>query len=167
VARRSLIRRLQGEHANEGGAARAYHHHAASVRSAEERAAIVHIEQDEWHHRAAIAAMLKELGAGPVGWRDGFVGWIGSTLGVLCYVTGWLAPMIGACLLERLNTSGYAEMARLAELAGLGHMAEPLRRMGDGEADHEAWFRACIRRHWLGRALPLWSEAPRRPRALT
>ncbi|MND02344.1 hypothetical protein D3C83_216870 [compost metagenome] len=53
-------------------------------------------------------------------------------------------------------------MAVLAEVAGVGHLAEPLRALGDVEADHEAWFRARVRSHRLGRWLPLWSVAPRR-----
>ncbi|MBI3819555.1 MAG: ferritin-like domain-containing protein [Planctomycetes bacterium] len=144
-ARAALVRILQKAHAAERGAAIAYRGHAASVRNIIERDAIVHIERDEWEHRAKLGAMLDELGAGTLPLHEIGMLAIGSALERLCFVSGRRLPMFCAWLLERVNVEQYATAARLARAAGCPHMAPLLMKMEQAEADHVAVFDGFLR----------------------
>lgn len=153
-ARRRLVRFVRREHANERGAALAYRGHARSVRDSVEAAHIRRIEAEEWEHRALLAGLLDDLGARPAGYGPALAA-IGWTLGWLCHVTGWLAPMLGAGWIERRNASEYFRAAEDARACGLPEVARLLVRLGAVEVDHHMWFSARVRSHWLGARLPL------------
>jgi demethoxyubiquinone hydroxylase (CLK1/Coq7/Cat5 family) len=163
LARRRLIALLRLAHAGERAAAFAYAGHRRSVRDHEEQAAIARIEREEWDHRACIAGMLAELGAAPSGLREPVMATIGRTLGLLCHLSGWLAPMYGAGWIERRNVWEYVVAARHARDAGEWQLVEPLLAMAEVEHDHEAYFRAKVRSHRLARWIPLWAELPPKP----
>jgi rubrerythrin len=98
-----LIALLQLAYSGELAAAYAYRGHWHSVRNPDERNAIQNIENDEWQHRKLLGDLLTSLEAGPLHPRETRAAIIGRTLGWLCHVTGWLAPMYGAGRLESDN----------------------------------------------------------------
>ena len=156
AARAELVALLQLAFSGELAAAHAYRGHARSVREAGERARIGRIEEEEWHHRQRVGEMLAELGAAPDAARERRALAIGRTLGELCRVIGWLAPMYGAGRLESRNVGEYERAARLAWCAGRGEWVDELLRMAEVEWEHEGYFRAQVLAHPLGRRLPLW-----------
>ncbi len=162
-ARRALVALLQMAYSGELAAMHAYIGHARSVRDPTERAEITAIERDELDHRERVGRLLAALGAGPDVKRDRRMERVGRTIGFLCRVGGWLAPMLGAGHLERGNIGEYETAARLAVDAGRLEFVDELLDMAEVEWDHEAYFRGKVRSHWLGRRLPLWSAPP--PRA--
>src|SRR5258708_17734149 len=95
-SRTKLIALLQMAYSGELAAAHAYRGHWKSVRSAAEKTAIRNIENDEWRHRKLVGEMLVNLENGPSRRRETRAKLIGRTLGVLCHVTGWVAPADGA-----------------------------------------------------------------------
>lgn len=162
VARSRLVHQLRRAYSGELAAAHAYRGHAGSVRDPAERDALAAIEADELHHRAAVGAMLAELGSGPSGARELVFDALGRLIGLLCHLTGWLAPMYGAGLLESRNIGEYEDAARTAVEAGLEALAPALLVMAEVEHDHEAWFRARVLGHRLAPWLPLWPAPPPR-----
>jgi hypothetical protein len=156
AARIELVALLQLAYSGELAAAHAYRGHARSVGDPEERERIREIEAEEWHHRRRVGEMLERLGAGPDARRERRALAIGRTLGVLCRAVGWLAPMYGAGRLESRNVGEYERAARLAWGAGRREWVDELLRMAEVEWQHEAYFRAKVRSHPLGRRLPLW-----------
>jgi rubrerythrin len=163
VAAERLVRQLQLAHAGELAAARAYRGHARSVRSADERAAIVRIEADEWGHRRRVRLMLASLGAAPSLRRERAMALVGKIIGFLCYLSGWFFPMYGAGVIERRNVHEYLDAAAFAAAAGRPDLVEPLLRMAEVEWDHERFFRSKAASHWLCKLVPLWPGLP--PRA--
>jgi rubrerythrin len=157
-----LVRQLQLAHAGELAAARAYRGHARSVRRADERAAIVRIEADEWGHRRRVRLMLASLGAEPSGRRERVMGLVGKIIGLLCYLSGWFFPMYGAGWIERRNVHEYLDAAAFAVQAGRHDLVEPLLRMAEVEWDHERFFRTKAASHPFCRVIPLWAELPPR-----
>ena len=113
-SRRRLIALLQLAYSGELAAAYAYRGHWHSVRDPDERTAIQNIENDEWQHRKLLGDLLTSLEAGPLHPRETRAAIIGRTLGWLCHVTGWLAPMYGAGRLESNNIREYETAARHA-----------------------------------------------------
>src|SRR6266496_5824931 len=91
--RAKLISILQLAYSGERAAGYAYRGHWHSVVDADERARIKIIEADEWHHRNLIDEMLKSLGARPNRVREVRAAIVGRVLGMLCHLSGWLAPM--------------------------------------------------------------------------
>lgn len=161
-ARQKLILLLQRAHAGELAAARAYQGHAASWWARRERADIKAIEADEWLHRADIGNMLTRFNASPDPGRERLLWLIGSSIGLLCHIGGWLIPMYGAGVLEQANFEEYQTAAQIALDAGYPDLVEPLLEMAETEWDHEAWFRAQVLLHPLGPYLPLWKALPER-----
>jgi rubrerythrin len=158
--RRKLIAILQLAYSGERAAAYAYRGHWQSVRDQKERDAILAIENDEWRHRSVVGEMLAKLDNAPVRYREVRATMIGRTLGFLCYLTGWLAPMYGAGRLESRNIVEYETAARYARDCDCGHLVDCLLEMAEVEWEHEFYFRACVRRHWFGRRLHLWPKPP-------
>jgi len=159
-SRQKLIRILQLAYSGELAAAYAYRGHWQSVRAADEREAIRTIEADEWRHRRLVGEMLSTLGSGPSPRRERRAAIIGRTLGMLCHVMGWLAPMYGAGKLESRNVREYETAARHARDGGCVEFIDCLLEMAEVEWDHEHYFRARMLTHWLGRRLPLWPQPP-------
>jgi demethoxyubiquinone hydroxylase (CLK1/Coq7/Cat5 family) len=161
-ARRRLIAQLQLAYSGELGAGHAYRGHWRSLRDPEERERVRQIEDEEWHHRRLVGRMLGELQARPRPLREVAFWIIGKTLGALCHVAGWFAPMYGAGRLERRNIKEYEDAATYAEACGRHELIDCLLTMAEVEWDHEQFFRAKAAAHPLARLLPLWSPPPPR-----
>jgi Ubiquinone biosynthesis protein COQ7 len=153
---------LRGAYSGELAAALAYRGHWHSVRDPGDRARIRQIEEEEWHHRDLVGAMLARIGAEPSGDRERRARAIGRTLGVLCHAMGWLAPMYGAGRLERGNIVEYETAARLAVRAGWPELVDCLLTMAEVEWDHEQYFRSRVQAHRLAGWLPIWPAPPPR-----
>ena len=159
-SREKLIAILQGAYSGELAAAYAYRGHWQSVSAPEERESIRAIEEDELRHRALVGEMLAKLGALPQQRREVRATIIGRTLGFLCHVMGWLAPMYGAGKLESYNIREYETATRYARDAGYSEFIECLLEMAEVEWDHEHYFRRCVLRHSIGRRVPIWPQPP-------
>lgn len=161
--RAALVRLLRLAYSGEKAAAAVYRHHAASVRDPAVRDHILKIEGEENHHRELVGGLLAALGEGADPRRERRAERIGRTLGPLCHWTGYLAPMFGAGFLESRNVKEYDDAAAFAVACGHAEFVDCLVAMADVEWDHEAYFRARVEEHWLGRHLPLWKAPPPRP----
>jgi rubrerythrin len=159
-SRQKLIALLQLAYSGELAAAHAYRGHWKSVRNADQRTAIQNIEADEWRHRKLVGEMLASLESGPSRRRETRANMIGRTLGFLCHVMGWLAPMYGAGRLESRNIREYETAARHARECGHNELVDCLLEMAEVEWDHEHYFRARVQEHFLGHRLPLWPQPP-------
>lgn len=159
-SRQRLILILQSAYSGELAAAYAYRGHLRSVSDQAESEAIRTIEEDEWRHRKQVGEMLTSLDAGPNQRRERRAAVIGRTLGMMCHVSGWLAPMYGAGRLESRNIREYETAARCARDCGRHDLIECLLEMAEVEWDHELYFRSRVRSHALGRRLSLWPEPP-------
>jgi rubrerythrin len=161
-AERDLIGVLQLAYSGELAAALAYRGHWNSTPNPEERDRIRAIELEELHHRAQIAVMLETLGQRPQRLREVRAWLIGRGLGLLCHLSGWLIPMYGAGKLESRNVKEYEAAARYARSCGRDEWVDCLLTMAEVEWEHEAFFRANVLAHPLGRRLPIWpAPAPK------
>lgn len=161
-ARRRLIAQLQLAYSGELGAGHAYRGHWRSLRDPDERARVRQIEDEEWHHRRLVGEMLAGLEARPRPLREAAFWIIGKTLGTLCHLGGWFAPMYGAGRLERRNIKEYEDAAAFALASGRADLIDCLLTMAEVEWDHEQYFRAKAAAHPLARWVPLWSPPPSR-----
>ena len=155
-----LIELLQLAYSGELAAAYAYRGHWHSVSDKDERTRIEQIENEEWHHRRLVGEMLEKLGARPNQRRDRRALAVGRTLGFLCHLTGWLAPMYGAGRLESRNIREYETAARYARDCGGEEFIDCLLTMAEVEWEHEKYFRSRVLVHFLGKRLPIWPEPP-------
>jgi len=159
---RKLIALLLLAYSGELAAAYAYRGHWRSVADRTERERIEEIENEEWHHRTLVGEMLDKLGAIPNSHRETRALVIGRTLGFLCHLTGWLAPMYGAGRLESRNIREYETAARYARDCGRDEFVDCLLNMAEVEWEHEKYFRSRVLVHRLGRHLPIWHAPPER-----
>src|SRR5204863_926659 len=159
-AEQNLIELLKMAYSAELAAAYAYRGHWKSVRDPEEQLHIKQIEEDEWHHRRLAGEMLAEMNSRPDRAKEIRATIVGRTLGILCHVCGWLAPMYGAGRLESRNIREYEAAARHARACGHVEWVDCLLVMAEVEWDHEAYFRGRVLTHPLGRRLPLWPSPP-------
>ena len=90
------------------------------------------------------------------------MGWVGKTLGLLCSLSGWFAPMYGAGLLESRNIREYEEAAECALAAGYVEFLDDLLTMAEVEWEHEKFFREKCSSHFLYRWIPKWPIPPAR-----
>jgi rubrerythrin len=157
---RNLIALLQRAYSAERAAAYAYRGHWHSVVDMDERARIIQIENEEWHHRELVGGMLESLGARPSRQREIRSLLIGRVLGFLCHLTGWLGPMYGAGKLESRNIREYETAARHARDCGHDQLTDCLLTMAEVEWEHEYYFRSRVLLHGLGRKLSLWPAPP-------
>jgi hypothetical protein len=155
-----LVAILRLAYSGELAAALAYRGHWKSVSDAEDRRRIRQIEEEEWRHRDLVGAMLQDLGESPGRLREVRAWLIGRTLGLLCHVSGWLAPMYGAGKLESRNVKEYEAAARHALACGRDEWIDCLLTMAEVEWEHEAFFRSRVLSHRVGRRLPIWPAAP-------
>jgi hypothetical protein len=159
-AQRQLVALLQLAYSGELAAALAYRGHWKSVSRPSDRERIHKIEREELHHRALIAGMLRDLGESPQRSREARSWLIGQSLGLLCHVSGWLMPMYGAGKLESRNVREYEAAARYAWFCGRREWVDCILTMAEVEWDHEAYFRANVVVHPLGRHVPIWTAPP-------
>lgn len=160
IDQRNLVVMLQLAYSGELAAIYAYRGHWHSVSDPEEMSRIQSIEEEEWHHRQLISEMLKALRVSPSKIREVRAAVIGRTLGALCYVSGWLAPMYGAGKLESRNIREYEAAARFAWACGRREWVDCLLTMAEVEWEHEKYFRGRVLTHGLGRRLRLWPSPP-------
>jgi demethoxyubiquinone hydroxylase (CLK1/Coq7/Cat5 family) len=158
--RHDLIALLQLAYSAELAAAYAYRGHWHSVACPDERERIEQIEHEEWHHRNLVGEMLGSLGARPSRRREIRARIVGRTLGALCHVVGWLAPMYGAGRLESRNIREYETAARFARDSKHTAFVDCLLTMAEVEWEHECYFRARVLQHFLGKRLSLWQPPP-------
>lgn len=151
---------LRLAYSGELAAALAYRGHWHSVRDPGDCSRISKIEHEEWHHRDLVGAMLSRIGTAPSKGRERRARVVGRTLGLVCHVAGWLAPMYGAGKLERRNIEEYEAAARLAMRAGWSEFADCLLAMAEVEWEHEQYFRSRVQAHRLAPWLPLWPAPP-------
>jgi rubrerythrin len=151
---------LQLAYSGELAAALAYQGHWRSVSELAERSRIQTIENEELHHRRQVGEMLKSLNSAPDAAREKRAVIIGRSIGFLCHVLGWLAPMYGAGRLESRNVKEYEAAARFAWGCGRRDFVDCLLTMAEVEWEHENYFRSNVARHWLGRRLRLWPKPP-------
>jgi hypothetical protein len=118
------------------------------------------IEDEELHHRKLVGEMLQSLDAAPDTHREMRASVVGRVLGFFCHLTGWLAPMYGAGRLESKNIVEYETAARYARDCGRTEFVDWLLTMAEVEWEHEAFFRSCVLRHWLGKRLTIWPMPP-------
>ena len=157
---RDLVAILRLAYSGELAAGYAYRGHWRSVSDPEERLRIQSIEEEESHHRRLIGTMLETLGVPPSRTREVRAALVGRTLGILCHVSGWLAPMYGAGRLESRNIREYEVAARLAWSCGRTEWVDCLLGMAEVEWEHERYFRSHVLTHRLGRRLPTWPLPP-------
>jgi demethoxyubiquinone hydroxylase (CLK1/Coq7/Cat5 family) len=161
---RELVAVLGRAHAGELAAGLAYQGHARSLADPTEAAEVLQIAWQEMEHRRSVGRMMDDLGKRPRRLREALFHGVGTVLGSLCRVSGWLAPMYAAGRLEAGNIREYEEAAGLAILGGRPHLAPELLRMAEVEWEHELYFRAKV----LSRGvsfwpfLPLWPAPPPR-----
>lgn len=155
-----LINILQLAYSGERAAGYAYRGHWRSVTNPEERARIKTIEEEEWHHRRLVGEMLEKLEASANSRREKRATVVGRVLGFLCHLSGWFVPMYGAGKLESRNIVEYETAARYARDCGRIDFVDCLLTMAEVEWEHEAFFRACVLRHSLGRRLSIWPQPP-------
>ncbi|HKR58419.1 MAG TPA: demethoxyubiquinone hydroxylase family protein [Pyrinomonadaceae bacterium] len=155
-----LIDILQLAYSGELAAAYAYRGHWKSVTDPEEKRRIEEIENEEWHHRKLVGEMLKSLNAEPRRSRERRATVIGRVLGLLCHVSGWLAPMYGAGRLESRNIREYETAAGFARDCGRDDLIDCLLTMAETEWEHERYFRLRVLSHRLAKHLRIWPEPP-------
>jgi rubrerythrin len=155
-----LVNILQLAYSGELAAGYAYRGHWHSLSDPADRAQVKKIEEEEWHHRKLVGEMLSSLGAGPNKRREFRATVVGRTLGLLCHVTGWFAPMYGAGRLESRNIVEYETAARYARECGRTDLIDCLLTMAEVEWDHEHYFRSCVLRHRWSKRFSIWPEPP-------
>jgi rubrerythrin len=158
--RRSLVKILRLAYSGERAAAYAYRGHWKSVTDACERSRIKAIEEEEWRHRELVGGMLEKLGSRPGRWREAKAFVVGRTLGFLCHLSGWFAPMYGAGKLESRNVKEYEAAARYARGCERVEFVECLLAMAEVEWEHEKYFRTQVSKHFMSRYLPVWQAPP-------
>ena len=155
-----LINILQLAYSGELAAGYAYRGHWHSLSDPDDRARVKQIEEEEWHHRKLVGEMLSGVGAGPNKRRELRATLVGRTLGFLCHVTGWFAPMYGAGRLESRNIVEYETAARYARECGRTDLIDCLLTMAEVEWEHERYFRSCVLRHRWSTRFTIWPEPP-------
>lgn len=155
-----LVAILRLAYSGELAAALAYRGHWKSVSDGADRQRIRQIEEEEWRHRSLVGDMLRDLGESPGRLREVRAWLIGRTLGLLCHVSGWLAPMYGAGRLESRNIREYEAAARHALSGGRDELVDCLLTMAEIEWEHEAFFRSRVLSRSFGRRLPIWPAPP-------
>ncbi len=153
---------LRSAYSGELAAAYAYRGHWHSVKDSYERERIRQIEEDEWHHRMIVGAMLKEVGAKPFAYRELRSAVIGRIVGLSCNIVGWFLPMYVAGKLESKNVKEYEDAARRARESGHLEFISSLLEMARIEWDHESFFRSRIEGHPMTLFFPLWDSLPPR-----
>ena len=151
---------LQLAYSAELAAAYAYHGHWRSVTSADQKARIQQIENEELHHRLLVGEMLRKLDVRPRKAREIWSTFLGRALGLFCNLGGWLAPMYGAGRLESRNIREDETAARYARSCGHAEFIDSLLNMAEAEWDHEHYFRSCVASHRWARRIPLWPLPP-------
>lgn len=140
LAHPPLVDLLQKAYSAEHAAALAYIGHAASLRDPAAKAAVKQIEDDEWHHRENVLALMRQYEI-PVS-RAYEVRFyvIGKVIAASCHVIGWFMPYFFAGKLESGNVCEYFVMLRYFRSLGITEHDAVLYDMGMKEKEHEVYF---------------------------
>lgn len=149
-----LVKLLQMAYSAEKAAAFAYIGHAGSVSNPDEKRAITQIENDEWHHREVVFAIMQRYGIQPSRYNEIKYHIIGKMLSMGCYVIGWFMPYFFAGRLESGNVCEYFVMMRYFNELGITAHDKDLYEMGIKEKEHEVYFQKSLENN---RLLP-WFE---------
>lgn len=158
---RWLVFHLKVAYSTEIGASTAYRGHAAATREPEVRAEIRRVLDDELHHRAAVGALLDELGARPWWWLELAFRLVGTVIGAGCHVWGGWASCFGAAQFELGGAGDYRRAARAAHAAGRADLVPRLERYKAQEEDHRRFFLSLAQWYWRGRQGSAPRLAPR------
>ena len=146
----ALVKLLQLAYSAEKAAAFAYVGHAGSVRNPEEKTAIRQIELDEWGHREAVLAIMRQHNIPVSRYNEIKYHIIGKIISFSCYVIGWFMPYYFAGRLESGNVCEYFVMLKYFHSLGITEHDEVLYQMGIKEKEHEVHFIATIKdASWL------------------
>ena len=156
-AHTALVKLLYMAYANEHAAAHAYTGQSRGLFiSSAERRHIRSIAQAEVKHYQTVQQLLAQLHAPLSGLRARLMTAVGQMIGLLCVFGGRLIPMYGAGWLESDVVNIYIKAAQYAWLANHPEIIPQLLDMAEEEWDHEAYFRASVSSHWLGKHLMIW-----------
>ena len=136
-----LVKMLQKARAAELGAFLAYEGHWKSLSDQEEREAIRTIQRDELEHFTVVSKMLTHLGGKPSWALDAVFTVIGNTLSFLCKYTGWLLPMKGALIFEKIGVNNYYEMIEVALREGHPELCITFTQLLAREEEHQLYFK--------------------------
>lgn len=141
---------LQKAYSGEKAAALAYIGHAGSLRCPEAKAAVKQIEEDEWHHRQNVLALMLQYEVPISRWQEFRCYWIGKIIAASCYVIGRFMPFFFAGKLESGNVCEYFVMMRHFQSLGIHDHDQMLYDMGIKEKEHEEYFLSQIKEsRWL------------------
>ena len=135
-----LINLLKKAYSAEKAAAFAYQGHAGSVKNNEEKIAIRQIETDEWNHRREVLKLMNLYQVPVSKWYEIKNYFIGKTISLGCYCTGWFMPFYFAGNLESGNVCEYIRMKRLFNALNIAEHDEILYEMSLKEKEHEVYF---------------------------
>lgn len=144
-AHKALVDLLQCAYSAEKAASFAYQGHAASVKSAVEKAAIHKIEMDEWGHRHEVLTIMQRYGIPVSRWYELRFHVIGKTISAACHVIGWFMPYYFAGRLESGNVCEYFRLMHYFHELGITDHDRVLYDMGVREKEHEVYFLDRIR----------------------
>ncbi len=150
-----LIDLLQRAYSAEKAAAFAYQGHAASVRDADEKAAIRQIEIDEWNHRQEVLDIMRVYNVPVSTWYEIRFHLIGKIISFSCHIIGWFMPFYFAGRLESGNVCEYFRMKQYFHSLGIKTHDQVLYDMGIKEKEHEIYFLERIQHH---RLLPFFEK---------
>ena len=151
----ALVKLLQLAYSAEKAAAFAYVGHAGSVRNPEEKTAIRQIELDEWGHREAVLAIMRQHNIRVSRYNEIKYHIIGKIISFSCYVIGWFMPYYFAGRLESGNVCEYFVMMHYFNELGITDHDDVLYEMGIKEKEHEVYFRKSLKNN---RLLPLFEK---------
>lgn len=139
-AHKALVDLLQMAYSAEKAAAFAYQGHAGSVKSADEKAAIKKIEDDEWGHRHEVLAIMQRYGIPVSRWYEIRFHITGKVISGACHVIGWFMPYYFAGRLESGNVCEYFRLMHYFHELGITEHDQALYDMGVREKEHEVYF---------------------------
>jgi hypothetical protein len=146
---------LQRAYSAEKAASFAYQGHAGSVKSVEEKAAILQIETDEWNHRREVLTIMQQYDIPISKYYEFKYHIIGKTISFSCYVIGRFMPFYFAGMLESGNVCEYFRMKQFFNTMGIHNHDVILYEMGMKEKEHEVYFLQKIKADKL---LPLFEK---------
>jgi len=140
LAHPPLVDLLQKAYSAERAAALAYIGHAASLRDPAAKAAVKQIEDDEWHHRENVLALMRRYDVPVSRAYEVRFYLIGQVIAASCHVIGWFMPYFFAGKLESGNVCEYFVMLRYFRSLGITKHDAMLYDMGMKEKEHEVYF---------------------------
>ena len=155
LAHPALVKLLQKAYSAERAAAFAYIGHAGSLRSADAKAMVKQIEEDEWNHRKNIFGLMQRYEVPASRFHEMRFYIIGRIISASCHVIGRFMPFFFAGKLESGNVCEYFVMMRHFHSLGIREHDTMLYEMGMKEKEHEVYFLEQIQ---TSRLLPLFQR---------